>query len=152
MIRKAKLGDRVKVQYVGLLKDGTTAQQGAGRRVLDFIVGSDEVIPGVSTGVVGMAKGEQKRMTLAPDRAFGEIRPNLIKQVPRERIPSHIDLRVGKSLVVVGRKSGRRRRVRVLELRPHAVLVDGNHPLAGKVLEVELQLVSLRASSAGNDV
>ncbi|MBI2827066.1 MAG: FKBP-type peptidyl-prolyl cis-trans isomerase [Planctomycetia bacterium] len=152
MIRKAKLGDRVKVQFVGLLKDGTTTQQGGGRQVLDFIVGSNEVIPGVSLGVVGMCKGEQKRMTLAPDRAFGEIRPNLVKQVPRERIPAHIDLRVGKKLVVVGRKSGRRRRVRVLELKPHAVLVDGNHPLAGKVLEVELQLVSLRAPSTDDDV
>ena len=151
MIRKAKLGDRVKVQYVGLLKDGSTTQKRSGRQVLDFVVGSDEVIPGVSMGVVGMAKGEQKRMTLEPGRAFGEIRPKLIKQVPRERIPSHIELRVGKRLVFVGTKSGRRRRVRVLELKPDTILVDGNHPLAGKVHEVELQLVSLKASSSNDN-
>ena len=144
----AKFGDRVRVQYVGLLKDGIAIKKRPGGRVLEFTVGSQEVIPGISLGVVGMAEGQQKRLTLQPKDAYGSVRLKLIKEVPRLRFPSHLDLSVGKRLTSTGTTSGRRRRVRVVEIKPDTVVVDGNHPLAGKVLEVEVQLVSLDSSTA----
>ena len=144
----AKLGDRVRVQYVGLLKDGIPIKKRPGERVLDFTVGSKEVIPGISLGVVGMAEGQQKRLTLQPKDAYGTVRLKLIKEISRQRFPSHLDLCMGKRLTSVGVTSGRRRRVRVVEIKPDTVVVDGNHPLAGKVLEVAVQLVSLDSSSA----
>lgn len=144
---RAKLGDRVRVQYLGLLQDGTAAEIHRGRRVLEFTVGSKEVIPGISLGVVGMAEGQQKRLTLQPKDAYGAVRRKLIKEIPRHRFPTHLDLCVGKRLTSIGVTSGRRRQVQVVEIQPDMVVVDGNHPLAGKVLEVELQLVSLASSS-----
>ena len=145
---KAKLGDRVRVQYLGLLNDGTAAEKHRGRKVLEFTVGSKEVIPGISLGVVGMAKGEQKRLTLQPQDAYGAVRRKLIKEIPRQRFPTHLDLCVGKRLTSIGVTSGRRRRVQVVDIKPDTVVVDGNHPLAGKVLEVEVQLVSLHPVAA----
>ncbi len=139
----AKLGDRVRVQYLELLKDGTATEKQRGRQVLQFTVGSKEMIPGVSFGMVGMAEGEQKRLTLQPKDAYGAVRPKLIKEVPRQRFPAGLHLHVGQRLTATGVDSGRRRRVQVLEIKPDAVVVDGNHPLAGKVLEVEVQLLSL---------
>ena len=147
-MKRAKLGDRVRVQYLGLLKDGTATEKQRGRQVLEFIVGSKEVISGISLGVVGMAKGEQKRLTLQPKDAYGTLRRKLIKEIPRQRFPTHLDLTVGKRLTSVGVTSGRRRRVQVVEIKPDTVVVDANHPLAGKVLEVEVQLVSLHSTSA----
>ena len=144
----AKLGDRVRVQYLGLREDGSAIRRSRGRQVLEFTVGSKEVMPGISLGVVGMAEGEQKRLTLQPKDAYGTVRPKLIKEVSRERFPSRLELFVGKRLTATSVNSGRRRRVEVAELRPDTVLVDGNHPLAGEVLEVELQLVSLASSSS----
>jgi peptidylprolyl isomerase len=145
---KAKLGDRVRIQYLELLEDGTATRRQRGRQVLQFIVGSKEVIPGISFGTVGMAEGEQKRLTLQPKDAYGAVRPKLIKEVPRQQFRSGLDLRVGQRLVAIGKDSGRRRRVQVLQIKPETVVVDGNHPLAGKVLEVEVQLVSLDPSSS----
>ena len=145
---RAKLGDRVRVQYLGLREDGSAIRHSRGRQVLEFTVGSKEVMPGISLGVVGMAEGEQKRLTLQPKDAYGTVRPKLIKEVSRQRFPSRLELFVGKRLTATSVNSGRRRRVEVAELRPDTVLVDGNHPLAGEVLEVELQLVSLASSSS----
>lgn len=147
-MNRAKLGDRVRVQYLGLLKDGTATGKQRGRQVLEFTVGSKEVIPGISQAVVGMAKGEEKRLTLQPADAYGAVHRKLIREIPRQRFPSHLDLCVGKRLTSIGVTSGRRRRVQIVEIKPDTVIVDGNHPLAGKVLEVEVQLVSLASSSA----
>jgi FKBP-type peptidyl-prolyl cis-trans isomerase 2 len=152
-VNRAKHGDRVRVQYVRLLKDGTATQKHSGRQVLEFFVGSKAVIRGISLGVVGMAHGEEKRLTLEPKDAYGAVRRQLIREFPRERFRTCLDLRVGKRLVSSGATSSRRR-VRVVEVRETTVVVDGNHPLAGEVLEVELQLVSLvtpSGSAAGPD-
>lgn len=147
-MNRAKLGDRVRVQYLGLLRDGNATEKHRGRQVLEFVVGSKEVIPGISLAVVGMAKGEAKRLTLQPKDAYGAVRRKLIREIPRQRFPSHLDLCVGKRLTSIGVTSGRRRPVQVVEIKRDTVIVDGNHPLAGKILEVEVQLVSLASSSA----
>jgi len=149
MNNRAKLGDRVQVQYLGLLEDGTATQKNSGRQVLKFRVGSKKVIPGISLGVVGMVEGEKRKLKLEPKDAYGAVRSELIREIPRQRFPSTIELTVGKWLTSSGGNSCRRRRVQVVEIKPAVVVVDGNHPLAGKVLDVELQLVSLDAPSAG---
>jgi FKBP-type peptidyl-prolyl cis-trans isomerase 2 len=151
MMKGAKLGDRVQVQYLGLREDGVAVKRRRGRKILEFTVGGNEVIPGISFGVLGMVEGEQKRLTLQPKDAYGPVETNLIKEVSRQRFPAHLKLRVGQRLTATGVKSGRRRQVSVAELRLHTVVVDGNHPLAGEVLEVEVQVVSLNSSSRNWD-
>ena len=142
----AKLGDRVRVQYVATHEDGTPVEFSPGRQVLAFTVGSNEVIPGISVGVVGMARGEQKRLTLLPGDAYGVARPELVKEIPRKRFPAHLNLQVGKVLTGTA-ASGRRRSVTVVGLGLDTVVVNTNHPLAGAVLELELQLLSLAPSA-----
>lgn len=138
---KAKLGDHVRIEYSGQFRDDKAGVQRLGREVFEFTVGSHEIMPGISNGVVGMAEGERKQLILLPREAYGEFRPKLIREIPRSRLPSDIVLKVGKRLTTVGVKSGRRRKVRIVELKPTTVIVDGNHPLAGKTLEVEFQLL-----------
>lgn len=145
---KAQMGDHVQVQYLEIKSGGKPVRQAPGRKVLEFTVGSDQVISGVSLGVVGMVEGQEKRLTLAPTEAYGEVRPKLIREVPRGRFPSGLDLHVGQRLKAKSRHSSRRRRAKVVELRPNSVVVDYNHRLAGEVLEVELQLVSLRGNTS----
>src|SRR5205809_8138158 len=88
IMKKAKLGDRVRVQYVAPVKGGTAAKKHGGRKMLDFTVGSDEVIRGISLRVVGMASGEQRRLTLKPKDAYGPVRRKLIKELPRRSVPA----------------------------------------------------------------
>jgi peptidylprolyl isomerase len=147
LMSKVKVGDKVRVQYLGLLSGGRPMAGMRGRQVLAFTVGSEEVLPGISKGVVGMAIGDQKRLTLSADEAFGPVDRKLVKEIPRKRFAPNLELYVGKQLQTTGAKSGRKRRVKVVEMRPETVVVDANHPMAGEAVEVELQLISLRASN-----
>lgn len=140
-VSKAKLGDRVRIEYSGQFKDEKAGLQRLAREIVEFTIGSHDVMPGINKGVVGMVEGERKQMTLQPQDAYGKFRPNLIQEISRQRLPSDVVLKVGKRLTTIGQKSGRRRKVRVVELTPTTVVVDGNHPLAGKTVEIEFQLL-----------
>jgi FKBP-type peptidyl-prolyl cis-trans isomerase 2 len=144
-VTRAKLGDRVCVQYLALRENGQAVEHAGGRKgqVLEFTVGSKETLRGISYGVMGMAVGQERRLTLDPKDAYGVVRSNLVKEIPRGRFPSRMDLYVGKRLIQTAADLGHRRRVVILEITPDTVTVDGNHPLAGEVLEVELLLISL---------
>ena len=95
-VSKAKLGDRVRIEYSGQFKDEKAGLQRLGREVFEFTIGSHEVMPGINKGVLGMVEGERKQMTLQPQDAFGEFRPNLIQEISRQRLPSDVVLKVGK--------------------------------------------------------
>jgi peptidylprolyl isomerase len=134
----AKSGDRVQVRCFLPERLGRSRLG----KLLEFTVGSGEVIPGISLGVVGMAEGEQKHLILRPQDAFGVVRQNLIKKFPRQKFPQHLQLHAGKRLSTVDAK-GRRRRVTVVRVSADTVVVDANHRLAGEVLELDIRLVSL---------
>jgi peptidylprolyl isomerase len=108
-----------------------------------FTVGSQEALPGINSGVVGMALGDVKQLMLQPEDAFGPVRCELIKTIPRDRFPTDLELHVGQWLSSVGVRSGRRHRVKVIELNSDVVIVDGNHPLAGRCIDVEFELIAL---------
>ena len=110
MADRAKLGDQVTVRYFTAVRDGDSMQRHGGRQMLRFMVGSKDAVPGVSFGVVGMAEGEKKRLTLKPEEAFGRVRGDRIHEISRRRFPSNIRLEVGKWLARVRRNSGRRQR------------------------------------------
>jgi peptidylprolyl isomerase len=149
-MHQANLGDRVRIQYARVPERSTRANKTSAPKTCEFTVGGSKVFRSLSLGVVGMAPGDRKQLTLQPQEAYGAVRPNLIRHIPRERIPQHIALKVGKRLMAVRGLVGRRRRVTVVEIRPDSVLVDGNHPLAGKVIELEVVLISLDSSSNAN--
>jgi FKBP-type peptidyl-prolyl cis-trans isomerase 2 len=171
-MQPAKLGDRVRVQYARVrqaaaepttpvrptksLKLSKTPKKAADPAVakppalkeVEFTVGGDEVMSGLSHGVVGMAPGEQKRFTLQPAEAYGPVKPALIKEIPRHQFPKRLVLRVGKRLSALSTLSGQRRQVRVVEIKTGTIVVDGNHMLAGKVVEFEVQMLAIDRSSA----
>ena len=146
----AKIGDRVRIQYSRLPQRAAASGVPHGQKMVEFTVGSKDVFPSLSLGVVGMAPGDRKQLTLQPQEAYGAVKPKLIRQIPRQRFPQHIALQVGKRLTAFVTSSGRRQRVRVVEIYPDSVTVDGNHPLAGKVIALEVNLISLDSSSNAN--
>jgi peptidylprolyl isomerase len=149
-MHKAQLGDRVGVQYFRISEQGVANGKRPGRKKCEFTVGGSEVIPTLSLGVVGMTPGDRKRLTLQPKEAYGNVRRRLIRPIPRARFPKHLVLQVGKRLTVGRGNVRRRRRVTVVEIRLDSVLVDGNHPLAGKIIELEVTLISLVSSHNAN--
>jgi FKBP-type peptidyl-prolyl cis-trans isomerase 2 len=146
----AQLGDRVRIQYCRLPERAAARGGTRKQKTVEFTAGSREVFPSLSVGVVGMAPGDRKRFTLQPHEAYGNIKPKLIRPIPRAKFPPRMALEVGKRLTAVLGPAGRRRRVTVVEIRPDSVVVDGNHPLAGQVIELEVSLLSLDSSTNAN--
>lgn len=147
---QVKLGDRVRVQFSRVRSQSNGDARPPKLKTLEFTAGGGEVMPGLAAGVVGMIPGQHKRLTLQPADAFGHVQPQLVKEIPRAQIPKRITLRLGKRLSALSSLSGRRRRVRVVGLNPKTVKVDGNHVLAGQVIELDVQLISVDASSNAN--
>lgn len=144
----AKLGDRVRIQYSRVARPGATNPRPA--KVLEFIVGGAKVIPGLSVGVIGMNQGDHKRLRLKPAQAYGPARRSLIRAVPRGRFPEHLVLQVGRRLTALVKSTGRRRPIRVVEVKPDSVVVDGNHRLAGKAITLQVELISVDSSANAN--
>jgi peptidylprolyl isomerase len=113
-------------------------------------VGSHAILRGLSLGVIGMTQGELKRLQLQPQDAYGTVEKRLIREIPRAQFPPHLTLRVGKRLTARLRKTGRRRMVRIVQVKSESVRVDGNHPLAGRVVTLEVHLISVDSSANAN--
>jgi peptidylprolyl isomerase len=146
----AERGDRVRVECLRLC-DRAESEMPRRQRTLEFTVGGRGVIAGISRGVVGMSPGDFKQLTIQPRDGFGAVRRRLIRSVPRTRFPADVELHIGKRLTCVGATSGRRRRVKVIGMNPDAVIVDANHPLAGKAFDVEIHLVALDSFCTDHD-
>ena len=139
----AQQGDTVKVHYTGRLDDGSVFDSSEGGAPLEFTIGGGQMIPGFEQGVVGMETGEARTVIIAADQAYGIYQPQGVIEVPRSDIPASIPLEVGMQLQATGR-DGRPAYMTVLELSADRVKLDGNHPLAGKDLTFDLQLVAIQ--------
>lgn len=135
-------GDTIRVHYTGKLNDGTVFDSSVGSDPLEFKVGSGQLIPGFEKAVVGLTVGDRTTALIPSDEAYGEHRPDGIIQVPRDRIPEEIQPEVGQQLQMQTH-DGRPVPVRVIEVDEQAVTVDANHPLAGKDLTFDIEVVAI---------
>ena len=144
---KAKNGDTVKVHYTGTLEDGTTFDSSKERDPLVFEIGAGNVIPGFEQVVEGMSPGETCTETIPPDQAYGERRDEMTIVVERKRIPDGLELKVGQMIQVKG-PDGDTTPVSVIEITESKVTLDANHPLAGKDLSFEIELLEIVKAGA----
>ncbi len=141
---QAKAGDTVQVQYTGKLADGTVFDSSVGKDPLQFTLGSGQVIPGFDKAVTGMRVGENKTVTIPAADAYGERRDNLVGEVPMTRLPSGMTPQVGMQLQST-QKDGSTMVVTITKVTDNtSVTIDANHPLAGKDLTFELELVKIQ--------
>ena len=139
---KAIANDTVKVNYTGRLEDGTVFDQSPENRPLHFILGRQEVIEGFDEAVVGMFQGESKTVTIPCDKAYGESNPDLVEQVDRKLLPEGLELQEGGQLEVTN-EDGSSFFVMITALTEDQVTLDANHPLAGKDLTFEIELIEV---------
>lgn len=141
-MQQAKKGDTVHVHYKGTLDDGTEFDSSEGSDPISFKLGEGEVIPGFEEAIEGMAAGEKKTQRIEAENAYGERRDELVFSVGRDQMPEGTEIEVG-DMLRVGFPDGSSADVQVAELGQDSVTLDANHPLAGKALTFELELVSI---------
>lgn len=137
-----KEGDTVKVHYTGRLDDGTQFDTSSGREPLELTVGSGNIIPGFEKSVVGMAPGDTKTVTVPSEEAYGDHRDDMVQTVSREQIPPEVEVAPGVQLRA-SNQNGQPFLLTVVDVSDEAVTVDANHPLAGKDLTFEIELVEI---------
>lgn len=139
---KATEGDRVRVHYTGKLEDGSVFDSSRERgEPLDFVIGEGTLLKGFESAIIGLSVQESRELRLKPEEAYGEYDPELTMQIPRDSFPEGVEPEPGMTLgLTEGEQSIM---VTVVEVQPEAVTVDGNHPLAGKTLLFECELVEL---------
>lgn len=140
---EASKGTNVKIHYTGRLDDGTVFDTSRERDPLDFTVGEGKVIPGFEEAVEGMAEGEEKTTTIPAEDAYGPRRDDLVLPVERARLPEGLDPEVGQPLQMQT-EDGQVVQVVVAELRDDVVMLDANHPLAGRDLTFDIELVEVQ--------
>ena len=132
-------GDRVRLHYTVTFEDGTELDTSRGREPLDFKAGSNDLIEGVSKAVIGMSAGDKKTITVPPALAYGERRDEFVIRVPRDQIPA--EAKVG---AVLGLNAqGQQLSAVLVDFEDENAVLDGNHPLAGKTLVFDIEIVSV---------
>jgi peptidylprolyl isomerase len=142
MTQTVKKGDTVKVHYTGRFDNGEVFDSSQGREPLQFKVGTQEIIKGLEEAVLGMQPGEKKNVTVNPEEGYGSHNKNLLMEMPKEKIPDDISPEKGMPLQLVNKK-GEAIPVVVTEIHDKSIKLDANHPLAGKVLYFDLELVEI---------
>ena len=139
---EATSGDTVRIHYTGTLDDGSTFDSSRERDPLEFKLGSGQVIAGFDAAVEGMTVGEAKTVNIPADQAYGTHDPSRAQSFPRDKIPANIPLEIGTQLQLQSAQ-GHPIQVRVAEVTDEAVVLDANHPLAGKDLTFDIELVEI---------
>jgi FKBP-type peptidyl-prolyl cis-trans isomerase 2 len=140
--QKAQQGDTVTVHYTGRLDGGEVFDSSRDRDPLEFQIGSGQVIPGFDRAVNGLGIGESRSVRLEPEEAYGEAREDLVVAVERDRFPDGADPETGQQ-VQVQVAPGQNRIATVREVEEDSVTLDLNHPLAGRILNFEVELVGI---------
>jgi peptidylprolyl isomerase len=139
----AKHGDTVKVHYRGKLHDGSVFDTSYDREPLQFIIGGGQIIPAFEEAVVGMNPGDSKTTELPVEKGFGPHREDLVVVVAKSKL-AELDLepKVGE-LVSIPQSGGPPVDATVAEVTESEVIMDFNHPLAGKDLSFDIKLIEI---------
>ncbi|NIT61557.1 MAG: peptidylprolyl isomerase [Aliifodinibius sp.] len=141
---KVKDGDTVKVHYTGTLtEEGTVFDSSEDREPLEFTLGEGKLIPGFEKAVVGMEEGDETTVEIESGDAYGQRREDLELEVAKSDLPDNIDPEVGMQLQMQQQENGQAIPVQITAVEDEFVKLDANHPLAGKDLTFDIELVEI---------
>ena len=135
---RAKVGDKVRVRYRGFSDDGTIVDPSP----VEFTIGEEKVIPGFERAIIGMRVGDKKGVSISPEDGFGPRRKDLVLVVNKSDIPSHINPHLGMNLKIRSYDGGIARAT-VTGITEETITIDGNHELAGKELNLKIELIEI---------
>ncbi|NNU14970.1 peptidylprolyl isomerase [Parvularcula sp. ZS-1/3] len=140
---QTKSGDTIRINYTGGFPDGTTFDSSEGREPLELQLGSGQIIPGLDQALHGMEVGEKKQVSIAPAQGYGERDETRMIQVPRAQLPQDIPTEPGTQLAMQG-PDGQPVPVMIAAADEENVTLDANHPLAGRDLVFDVEIVEIK--------
>ena len=143
MIRE---GSVVRFEYTLSDENGEVIESNKGKDPLKYIQGSHQIVPGLEKELAGMKMGEEKRVKVKPEEGYGPVDPKGFQEFPKEKIPSE-GLKVGTVLMARG-PQGQQVPVRVHEIKEKTVVLDLNHPMAGKTLVFDVKVLDIQPASS----
>ena len=140
-MKKIQNGDTVIVNYTGRLEDGTIfdSSLNEGREPLTSTLGQGQLIAGFENGLIDMAIGETKTIEIEPENGYGDYIPEMTTIVGLNQVPEGV--KVGENLQ--GMSPNGPVNVVVKEINENGVVLDANHPLAGKKLIFDLEVICI---------
>lgn len=139
---QVKENNTVKVNYTGKLVDGQIFDTSEGKEPIEFTLGQGQIIPGFEKGLIDMKLNEKKTITIAKEEAYGEVNSALIQEVNKSELPQDMAPQVGMGLVSKT-PDGQEMNLMVVEVKEDSIVIDGNHPLAGKDLIFDIEVVEI---------
>jgi len=144
--RVVKDGMSVSFDYTLKDTDGKVIETSKGKAPLNYIHGQKQMIPGLEKELTGMKVGGEKHVTVKPEDAYGPINKSAFQEVPKEKIPAN-GLKVG-TILALKSPDGRVTPTRVAEIKEKTVVMDMNHPMAGKTLVFDVKIVDIQPPPA----
>jgi FKBP-type peptidyl-prolyl cis-trans isomerase 2 len=141
-----KDGATVSLEYTLSGEDGKVIESNKGKEPLRFVDGRSQIIPGLEKALEGMKPGTEKKVTVKPEDAYGPVDPNAYREVPKENVPAD-SLKEGMALFAKNAE-GEMFPVRVKEVKDKTVVIDMNHPLAGKTLVFDVKILDVQPPQA----
>ncbi len=138
MSRYAQTGDRIKIHYVCKLEDGSIVD--STKQEKEFILGRNQALPGLDKGITGMQVGERRQISVSPTEGYGHYLQDLISEIPRSELIK--DPKKGQRIVLTTQR-GKPVHAKILEVLPNSLIIDVNHPLAGKKLLFDVVLMEI---------
>ena len=140
---EVKKGDKVKVHYTGKLPDEPIFDSSREREPIEFTVGAGQMIEGFDNAVVGMKIGDTKVVEIPSDKAYGPKRDEAIITINKNQLGEGLDPQVGMQLEAT-QPDGRKQILVIQEVKEEEIVLDGNHPLAGKELIFDIEVVEVQ--------
>lgn len=134
-------GSKVSLEYTLRDDEGKVLDSNKGRSPLTYVQGEQQIVPGLERALVGMHAGEGKKVVVPPDDGYGALDPAAVTEVPKELVPA--EARVAGTELVARSPQGATRLVRVRAVKEETVVIDLNHPLAGKTLHFDVKVVGV---------
>ena len=140
-MKKVETNSTVSVNYTGRLEDGSIfdSSMTEGREPLKATLGQGQLIKGFENGLHEMSVGDKKTVEILPEDAYGEYNDYMVQEVPKEQMPGEVEIGMG---LQAETQMGPINFV-VKEIKDEIVILDANHPLAGKKLIFDLEVVDI---------
>ncbi|MBL4707657.1 MAG: FKBP-type peptidyl-prolyl cis-trans isomerase [Flavobacteriales bacterium] len=139
---QAEKGNKVKVHYTGTLSDETIFDSSREREPIEFTVGEGQMIAGFDAAAIGMKVGENKKVNIPANEAYGPKSEEAMIKVPKSQLPEGMDPQIGMQLEAT-QQDGRNQVLVVAEVLEEEVILDANHPLAGKDLTFDIEMMEI---------